>query len=237
MAVPCANVSDKEDQVFLPPEKAEVLKYRRRFALPLFRYLWTRFLRVHDKGRKRAVRMAPVVLLMASVPLSWSAQQKVLEIRQGSNLLASASGKVVVLVFVRRDCPISGRYAPTIQRMSAEHRRRTQFYLVFPDKSESASQIHHYLGEFHYSIPAVRDSEHFLTRQAHAQFTPEAAVFNTKGALVYHGRIDNLYPSFGRARPAPTTHELEDAIHAAEDGRLPSAEAVPGVGCYISDLE
>jgi hypothetical protein len=188
---------------------------------------------MRNKREKLAVWIAPVVLFMMAVPLTCPAQQKVLEIHRGSaGLFASAPGKVIVLVFVRRDCPISGRYVPTIQRISAEHRRNTQFYLVFPDKWESLSEIHRYLDEFHYSIPALRDPEHVLTKQARAQITPEAAVFNAKGVLVY-----NLYQSFGRARPAPTTHELEDAINAAVDGRVPSAEEVPGVGCYISDLE
>ena len=34
---------------------------------------------------------------------------------------ASASGKPVVLIFLRRDCPISGRYAPVIQKISSEY--------------------------------------------------------------------------------------------------------------------
>src|SRR5215469_2228399 len=55
------------------------------------------------------------------------------------NPVQDPSGKVVVLIFVRRDCPISGRYAPTIQRLSLEHPRDVHFYLVFPDKSDSAA--------------------------------------------------------------------------------------------------
>lgn len=143
----------------------------------------------------------------------------------------------MVLIFVRRDCPISGRYAPTIQRLSSEHPKDTHFFLVFPDKSDSAADIRKYLDDFHYSIPAVRDPSHVLVKLAHAQFTPEAAVLNKKGALVYHGRIDDLYVSFGHARPAPTTQELQDAIAAALAGRHPVHEQVAGIGCYISDLE
>jgi hypothetical protein len=62
-------------------------------------------------------------------------------------------------------------------------------------------------------------------------------MFDGKGVLVYHGRIDNLYESFGHARSAPTTHELEDAIQATLAGRAPSKKEVAGVGCYISDLQ
>jgi hypothetical protein len=151
--------------------------------------------------------------------------------------LQSDSGKVVVMIFVRRDCPISGRYAPTIQRIGTEHRKNVRFVLVFPDRSDSAGEIRKYLRDFHYSIPALRDPAHVLVKRAHAQFTPEAAVFDTKGSLVYDGRIDDLYVSFGRARPAPTTHELEDAIEAALAGRSATKTEVAGIGCYISDVE
>jgi hypothetical protein len=152
------------------------------------------------------------------------------------NPLQADSGKVVVLVFVREDCPISGRYAPTIQRISSAHEKDGHFYLVFPDRSESPANIRKYLHEFRYAIPALRDPQHALVKQAHARITPEAAVF-AGGSLVYHGRIDNLYASFGHPRSAPTTHELEDAIQAALTGRPPVNKQVDGIGCYISDLE
>ncbi|MFZ0537306.1 MAG: hypothetical protein WAM47_10605, partial [Candidatus Sulfotelmatobacter sp.] len=86
-------------------------------------------------------------------------------------------------------------------------------------------------------LPALRDPEHALVKQARAEITPEAAVFNREGKLIYHGRIDNWYVEFGRSRPAPTTHELSDAIAAAIAGRPLANPAVKGVGCYISDLE
>jgi thiol-disulfide isomerase/thioredoxin len=146
-------------------------------------------------------------------------------------------GQLVVLVFVRGDCPVSARYAPTIQRIGEEHRKDARFYLVFPDKSESPAEIRKYLHDYRYSIPGLRDPEHTLVKQAHAEITPEAAVFDSKRALIYHGRIDNLYEAFGRARPAPTTHELEDAIKAALAGRAPSTKEVAGVGCYIADVQ
>lgn len=183
-------------------------------------------------------RLVPAVLLTITAGTFCLAQQGATDLNGRTvNPLKSSSGKVVVLIFVRRDCPISGRYAPTIQRLSSEHPKDTHFFLVFPDKSDSAADIRKYLDDFHYSIPAVRDPSHVLVKLAHAQFTPEAAVLNKKGALVYHGRIDDLYVSFGHARPAPTTQELQDAIAAALAGRHPVHEQVAGIGCYISDLE
>jgi hypothetical protein len=156
--------------------------------------------------------------------------------------LKISAARVVVLIFVRVDCPISNRYSPTIQRISRqyagrENAGRVAFWLVYPDRSETAEQIRKHEREFGYDLPALRDVQRSLVAESHAQTTPEAAVFDANRKLVYHGRIDDLFADFGRARPAATTHELEDAIRAALDGKEVANASVPGVGCYISDLK
>jgi len=197
-----------------------------------------RHLTLRTRHNSSGSRFFLTLLLLALAPASCIAQRTGFDLKgKSTDPLTSNAGKVVVLIFVRQDCPISGRYAPTIQQISAQHQKDARFYLVFPDKSDSSSAIRKYTHDFRYSIPALHDSSHELVKLGHAHVTPEAAVFNAKGALVYHGRIDNLYESFGHARPAPTTHELEDAIEAALAGRPPSSAEAPSVGCYISDLE
>ncbi len=151
--------------------------------------------------------------------------------------LKASSGKVVVLIFLRVDCPISNRYSPTIQRIAHENAGRVAFWLVYPDRSESAAQIRKHEREFGYDLPALRDVRRSLVAESRAETTPEAAVFDVNRKLIYHGRIDNLFEDFGRARRAATTHELEDAIRAALDGKEAANAAVPAVGCYISDLK
>ena len=151
--------------------------------------------------------------------------------------LKSASGKVVVLVFVRTDCPISNRYAPTIQKLGAEHEGKAAFWLVYTSKSESAEMIGKHERAYGYKIPALRDPQHVLVKESLVKITPEVAVFDAQHHLVYHGRIDNLYEDIGRARSAATTHELDDAITAAIGGKSLGVSATHGVGCYISDVE
>ncbi|MGA8617615.1 MAG: redoxin family protein [Candidatus Sulfotelmatobacter sp.] len=153
------------------------------------------------------------------------------------NPFEAAPGKVVVLVFVRRDCPVSSRYAPLIQQISAQHERAASFWLVFPDKAETPNTIHQYLHDYGYHLPALRDPEHSLVKLAQVRITPEVAVFSRNRQLLYDGRIDNWYVDLGRSRPAPTTHELEDAIQSALADKTPATNQVRGVGCYISDLE
>jgi thiol-disulfide isomerase/thioredoxin len=151
--------------------------------------------------------------------------------------LKSAVGKVVVLVFVRTDCPVSNRYAPLIQKLSTEHAGKAAFWLIYPSKSESPEAIRKHEREYGYKIPALRDPRHVLVKESQVQITPEVAVFDLSKRLVYHGRIDNLYEDIGRARSTATTHELEDAIFAALTGKSLAVDATHGVGCYISDLE
>jgi thiol-disulfide isomerase/thioredoxin len=148
-----------------------------------------------------------------------------------------SEGHVVVLLFVRTDCPISNRYAPTIRRLSEKFQGKANFWLVYPDATESANRIRTHIEQFRYSIPALRDVHHALVARSHATITPEAAVFSESGKLVYHGRIDNWYEDFGRSRSAPTTHELEDAIQGAIAGKSMAPEHANAVGCYISDLK
>ena len=144
--------------------------------------------------------------------------------------------KVVVMVFLRRDCPVSSRYAPVIQQISKAYSDRAKFFLVFPDKADSAADIQKYLSDYHYSLPVFQDPGHTLAKLGHVQITPEVAVFSDR-RLVYDGRIDDWYVELGRARSAPTTHELKDALDAVLAGKAPARAEVRGVGCYISDLE
>lgn len=143
----------------------------------------------------------------------------------------------MVLVFLRRDCPVSGRYAPVIQRISEEYSAQASFWLVYPGKGESAAAIRKSVSDFGYHLPVLRDPERTLVRLGRVQITPEVAVFDRNRRLVYDGRIDDWYIDLGRTRSAPTTHELEDAIRTGAAGGAVAKTAVRGVGCYISDLE
>jgi hypothetical protein len=190
----------------------------------------------------RIVRLLLAVIVAvwsASLDAASSAAQKTAFDLAGNAVdpLKTAAGKVVVMVFVRTDCPVSNRYAPVIQRLSAVHAGKVAFWLVYPSKSESADVIRKHEREYGYKLPALRDPQHVLVKESQVQITPEVAVFDAGQHLIYHGRIDNLYENIGRARSAATTHELEDAIAAALGGKSLAADATHGVGCYISDLE
>jgi hypothetical protein len=132
-------------------------------------------------------------------------------------------------VFVATTCPISNRALPEIARVAARFAGRVGFTLVYPDDSDEEMRKHR--ADYGVTLPATRDPKHELVAAAHAEVTPEAALFHD-GALVWHGRIDDRYADVAHERPAPTTHDLEDAVAALVDGRpLPPPHAA--VGCAL----
>jgi thiol-disulfide isomerase/thioredoxin len=188
-------------------------------------------------GGSQLRRLATWAVLLLSSSAAASGQAALDLDGHAVNPLAGDSGKVVVLVFVRRDCPVSGRYAPVIQQIAMRYADGVRFWLVYPDKSDSPQTIRQYLADYGYSLPALRDPEHVLAKLGHVQITPEVAVFDRNHQLVYDGRIDDRYVDLGRVRPAPTKNELEDAVRSALAGRPVAKSEVRGVGCYIADLE
>lgn len=151
------------------------------------------------------------------------------------NPFQRAAGKITVFLFVRTDCPISNRYAPTIQEMSSHFGKSAEFFLVYPIRSESPVQIRKHLKEYRYQITALRDPDLELVRAAHVRVTPEAAVFAPDERLLYHGRIDDWYTEFARPRPAPTTHELFSAVEASIAGKAVPVATAPAIGCFLPD--
>ncbi len=143
----------------------------------------------------------------------------------------------MVLIFVRTDCPISNRYAPTIQSLAAKYAGRVGFWLVYPSKSDTDQIIAAKLLEFGYKLPWMHDTDLKLVAKAKATITPEAGLFDASGQLRYHGRIDDLYVSLGRTRRSPTKNDLDDAVAAVLAGTSVKNDSAPAVGCYISDLK
>lgn len=149
-----------------------------------------------------------------------------------------APAQARVLLFVRSDCPITNRYAPELQRIAAEFARRgVAFWLVYPDPSETASCIEQHLAQYHFPGEPLRDPQHLLVKRAQATVAPEAAVFDPAGRLLYLGRIDDRFVAYGKARPAPRTHDLEDAISAVLAGKPVAEPRTRAIGCYLADVK
>jgi hypothetical protein len=150
------------------------------------------------------------------------------------NPFEEQKAKAMVFLFVRTDCPISNRYAPEIERLAARYGSEgVAFWLVYPEASTSVQEIEQHRKEYHLSLRALRDARHALVTMSKVKVTPEVAVFLPDGREVYRGRIDDRYVDFGKERPAPTTHELDDALRSVIAGKSIANSVTRAVGCYI----
>jgi hypothetical protein len=143
----------------------------------------------------------------------------------------------IAFLFVSVECPISNRYAPEVKRVYDEFTSRgVRFWLVYPNPADSPATIRQHIESYGYPAPAVRDPGHALVKLARATVTPEAAVFDARGRLVYHGRIDDRYVELGVERPSPTTRDLADALRATLAGKPFTPSSRRAVGCFIADF-
>jgi hypothetical protein len=81
----------------------------------------------------------------------------------------------------------------------------------------------------------VLDPKLVLAHHAQAVNTPEAAVFLPSGQCVYHGRIDDRWTAYARARANPTTHDLRDVLESITHDQPVTPRSTPSVGCPIGD--
>jgi hypothetical protein len=144
----------------------------------------------------------------------------------------ATTNRAVAFVFVATECPISNRYAPEVHRLRTKF-REIRFWLVYPNVTEPDEAVRKHAKEFGHEEPVLRDPKHKLVRLARARVTPEAAVFNAGGELLYHGRIDDRQVDFGKERPEPTTRDFERALQAVLNGKAPVPPGGRAVGCPI----
>ena len=151
----------------------------------------------------------------------------------------AAGSAATVFVFTSVDCPISNRYAPEVRRLYETFASQgVTFWLIYPNPRESAAQIRKHLKDYAYPVKALRDPGHELVKLAGVAVTPETALFDRKGALAYHGRIDDRYVGIGVERPAPTERDLQVAISAVLAGKPVAVSSQPAAGgCYIADFK
>jgi len=151
--------------------------------------------------------------------------------------LRAKDAKAIVFIFIRTDCPLSNRYAPEVRRLHDRFAKSgVRFWLVYPDPDESGEIIRKHIKEYEYRLSALRDPQHKLVKITGAQVTPEAAVFLPGGRMVYRGRIDDRYVVLGKARPVPTTRDLEQVLEAILEGKQVTNKTTAAIGCFIPDL-
>ncbi len=80
-----------------------------------------------------------------------------------------------------------------------------------------------------YNFPYLRDEDQSVARKYQAQCTPDIYVYNNERELCYHGQIDDNWQEPDKV----TSHDLNDAIGTLLEGKKPSPNQYPSMGCSI----
>lgn len=148
--------------------------------------------------------------------------------------LLEAHGKPALFLFISHDCPICNTYAPEIGRVEAKYGGSVAIFIVYADPRFSRAEAAKHAKSFGIDRATLLiDPAYAFASASGATITPEALLYNASSHLAYAGRINDWYYGLGRQRPAPTTHDLTDALDAVILHRVPKPAAGPPVGCVL----
>jgi hypothetical protein len=147
-------------------------------------------------------------------------------------------GKANALFFISEECPISNAYAREIARICAGYKSKgVSCDLVYVDPSISDDQALRHSQEYgHGDYPKIVDRKHELVKATGVTVTPEAAVVDHKGKVVYRGRIDDSFAALGQPRRPVKNADLRNALDAVVSGKPVEKPETKALGCFISDF-
>jgi hypothetical protein len=153
----------------------------------------------------------------------------------GQVLGAEVDGRITLLLFVMPDCPIANAYVPAMNRLAADYARRDVVVrCVYADPEIDLQGIEAHRAAWSLAVEPVFDPSMALARELGVTRSPEAALLDARGELVYRGRIDDWYSDYGQMRPRATRHELREALEALLAGRTPPVTRTQAVGCLLA---
>ncbi len=183
------------------------------------------------------MRFASISPLILALPLVLSGVTR--DIDGNEHMLpASPDAAATIMFYVTNDCPISNKFLPEIGRICRDFSEDgVRCFMAYVDPTMTPEMIRSHQEEYSASLPAILDEQHELVKMAGATVTPESAVFDQNGDLVYLGRVDNFYAELGKPRRFATKHDLRDALTEVLAGKEVSEPRTKAVGCFIPSLE
>lgn len=143
--------------------------------------------------------------------------------------------KAAIVFFLAHDCPISNSYAPEINRIGAIYGGDEKFTItiVHPYADLTAAEARKHAKEYGFAAPVLIDAEHKLCDRVGATVTPQVAVVGPDGTVLYLGRIDDKWATYGKSRVEPTVRDLRAALDAILIGKPAPTARTEAIGCPI----
>ena len=143
---------------------------------------------------------------------------------------ASFKGKIGLFVLADTQCPCVQAVEERIKNLSRQYAPKgLRVAYVFSTPGQRPIDIARFMQNHVIGYPAIVDRDQRLLKMLDGRASSEVYLFDKKGILRYHGRVDN--ETFDPKNA--TQHDLANAVAAVVAGKpVPRAE-VPAMGCAI----
>jgi len=134
-----------------------------------------------------------------------------------------------VVVFLSAQCPVVKGYVGRINQLAADYQTKgINFIGINSNASEDLNWVKSNVTEYGYKFPVLIDKGNLYADKLGADVTPEVFYVDAKGALVYHGAIDN-----DRSGKNVTEAYLKAAFDSSLAGKKVEKTSANAFGCSI----
>jgi thiol-disulfide isomerase/thioredoxin len=149
-------------------------------------------------------------------------------------LLAFKKDKSKVYIAMYEDCPVCIYMTKSLKDLQEEYGKDYDFILVFPNQLSNYKTMVLFKEKYElHNFKLVLDEDQSLSKKLNLKVTPEALIENSKGEIIYKGRINDAYVKIGKRRYSIQEHTLKNYLNGTFKSR--SEEEWPkAVGCYIT---
>lgn len=141
--------------------------------------------------------------------------------------------RIQVYIMMLPDCPACQAYSSILNSMSATFKDKVDFCGIFPGAYNKLEEMKDFQQHFNIKFPLLADPQKKLVRQLHASVAPQAILLSKDGTILYSGRIDDWMYAPGKSGIRTTTHDLQDAIVSAIEGKKINKAFTSPIGCII----
>ena len=151
------------------------------------------------------------------------------------NISGQIQDSIIVYVFFHESCVISQYYTLPLRELHEEYaNENVKFIGLFPNFSSKPNQIETFKEKYQIPFELKTDYYHKKKEKFGATVTPEVVVYNeSKGQLIYRGRIDDAYARVGKRKRVTTTSELKNVLESIRNNQPIMVSNTQAIGCFI----
>lgn len=143
------------------------------------------------------------------------------------------SSKVVVLMFIATQCPVSNGYNTRMVDLYKDYNAKGVVFIgINSNKQESVEDVRNHAKEHGFEFSVLKDWNNVVADKLEASVTPEIYVLNSNLEVLYHGRIDD-----SQRENRVASKDLRTALDRILAGKSVETAETKAFGCSIKRIK